>query len=132
MENEIYRLTVWANTSNETKRGADHHSTTERSMLEVRGSSSPVTLIFNVRDQNNWPAVVRTLWEIDPAIAVHMMERFKSPAAHAEVERLVRSSPPDVAHTPEGLRYLIDDSTRTTQKRELKVGTPLARIFLGD
>ncbi|KIJ69126.1 hypothetical protein HYDPIDRAFT_23983 [Hydnomerulius pinastri MD-312] len=99
VENEIYRLTVWANPSNDAKRGTDHHGT----VLE-----------------NNWPAVVRTLWEIDPAIAVHMMERFKSPAAHSEVERFVRANPTDVAHTPEGLRYLIDDSARAAHRRELK------------
>ncbi|KAF9246393.1 hypothetical protein BU15DRAFT_85159 [Melanogaster broomeanus] len=103
VENEIYRLTVWANPGNDARRGHDHHATIERSMLE-----------------NNWPAIVRTVWEIDPAIAVHMMERFKSPAAHAEVQRLVRANPADVAHTPEGLRYLIDDSTRGHLKRDLK------------
>ncbi|KAF9227759.1 hypothetical protein BS17DRAFT_726240 [Gyrodon lividus] len=103
VENEIYRLTVWANPSNDARRGHDHHGAVEQSMLE-----------------NNWPTVVRTVWEIDPAISIHMMERFKSPAAQAEVQRLVRSSPIDVAHTPEGLRYLIDDFTRVPQKRELK------------
>ncbi|KIJ17012.1 1-phosphatidylinositol 4-kinase, partial [Paxillus involutus ATCC 200175] len=102
VENEIYRLTVWANPSNDARRGHDHHGTVEQSMLE-----------------NNWPTVVRTVWEVDPAIAVHMMERFKSPAAHAEVQRLVRTNPTNVAHVPEGLRYLIDDSTRVP-KRDLK------------
>ncbi|KAG8217643.1 hypothetical protein J3R82DRAFT_5796 [Butyriboletus roseoflavus] len=66
------------------------------------------------------PWLARCVWEIDPAIAVHMMERFKSPAAHAEVQRLVRANPAVVLHTPEGLRYLIDDSTRANQRRELK------------
>lgn len=65
--------------------------------------------------------IVRSVWEIDPAIAVHMMERFKSPAAHAEVQRLVRANPVVVMHAPEGLRYLIDDTTRLNQRRELKV-----------
>lgn len=65
--------------------------------------------------------VARSVWEIDPAIAIHMMERFKSPAAHAEVQRLVRANPVVVMHSPEGLRYLIDDTTRMNQRRELKV-----------
>ena len=50
-----------------------------------------------------------------------MMERFKSPAVHAEVQRLVRANPTVVMHTPEGLRYLINDATRLNQRRELKV-----------
>ena len=50
-----------------------------------------------------------------------MMERFKSPAVHAEVQRLVRANPAIVMHTPEGLRYLTDDTTRLNQRRELKV-----------
>lgn len=64
-----------------------------------------------------------------------MMERFKSPAAHAEVQRLVRANPAVVLHTPEGLRYLIDDATRVNQRRELKVlplfvGSPSARLII--
>lgn len=35
VENEIFRLAVWANPSNETKRGTDHVGTTERTLLEV-------------------------------------------------------------------------------------------------
>ncbi|KAH7889620.1 hypothetical protein F5I97DRAFT_1934490 [Phlebopus sp. FC_14] len=103
VENEIYRLTVWGNPSNDSKRSSDHHSTIERSVLE-----------------SNWANVMRTVWEIDPAIAVYMMERFKSPSARAEVERLVRHKPIDAAHAPEGLRYLVDGFRHPTQKRELQ------------
>jgi hypothetical protein len=35
VENEIVRLTVWSNPTNDAKRGADHVGTTERGMLEV-------------------------------------------------------------------------------------------------
>jgi phosphatidylinositol 4-kinase len=103
VENEIYRLTVWANPTNDTNRGHDHPGTLERTIPET-----------------NWPVVARSVWEIDPAIAIHMMERFKSPAVHAEVQRLVRANPAIVMHTPEGLRHLIDDTTRLNQRRELK------------
>ncbi|KAL4067760.1 hypothetical protein J3A83DRAFT_4359655 [Scleroderma citrinum] len=103
VENEIYRLTVWANPSNDPRRGTDHHNVVERSMLE-----------------NNWPTAIRTVWDIDPAIAVHMMERFKSPSAHSEVEKLVRANPVDVANIADGLRFLVDDISRFHQKRDLK------------
>jgi hypothetical protein len=35
IENEIFRLGVWTNPSNEARRGVDHLGTTERSMLDV-------------------------------------------------------------------------------------------------
>lgn len=65
--------------------------------------------------------IVRSVWDLDPDIAIHMMERFRSPSAHAEVQRLVRANPALVMHTAEGLRYLIDDATRLSQSREPKV-----------
>lgn len=49
------------------------------------------------------------------------MERFKSPAAHAEVENLVRSNASQAVGTPEALRFLIGDHFRGGQRRELKV-----------
>lgn len=64
---------------------------------------------------------MRTVWDIDPAIAVHMMERFKSPSAHGEVEKLVRANPMDVVNTSEALRFLVDESSRSHQKRDIKV-----------
>lgn len=103
VENEITRLTVWVNPTNESRRGTDYHSNTERTMLD-----------------NNWPTCVRTAWEIDPAIALHMMERFKSPSAHVEVERLVRANPMAVASTPEGLKFLVDDKGLIHQKNDLQ------------
>ncbi|KAG9318618.1 hypothetical protein JVU11DRAFT_711 [Chiua virens] len=103
VENEMYRLTVWANPTNDTTRGHDHPGILERTMSE-----------------SNWPVVVRSVWEIDPAVAIHMMERFKIPAALAEIQKLVRANPASAMHTPEGLRYLIDDITRLNQRRELK------------
>ncbi|KAI6045569.1 hypothetical protein EDC04DRAFT_2888588 [Pisolithus marmoratus] len=104
VENEITRLTVWANPSNDSRRGTDHHSITERSMLE-----------------NNWPTSVRTVWEMDPAIALYLTERFKSPSAYAEVERLVRTNPTAVASAPEGLRFLVDDKGSIHHKNNLQV-----------
>ena len=73
--------------------------------------------------------VARSVWEIDPAIAIHMMERFKSPAVHSEVQRLVRANPAVVMHTPESLRYLIDDTARLNQRRELKVSPFCAKSY---
>lgn len=35
VDNEIFRLTVWTNPSNDFKRGADHVSTAEKVMTDV-------------------------------------------------------------------------------------------------
>lgn len=35
VENEIFRLSVWTNPSNDLKRGTDHMSTLEKTMLDV-------------------------------------------------------------------------------------------------
>ncbi|KAJ8594622.1 hypothetical protein M405DRAFT_469254 [Rhizopogon salebrosus TDB-379] len=103
VENEIFRLTVWANPSNDPKRGNDQHGLMERGMLE-----------------STWPGIIRTVWEVDPAVAVYLMERFKSPAAHAEMENLVRSNARQAVDTPEALRFLIGDHFPGGQRRELK------------
>jgi hypothetical protein len=44
VENEIFRLAVWANPSNEAKRGTDHVGTSERNMLEVGSSSYQISV----------------------------------------------------------------------------------------
>ena len=36
VENEIFRLSVWANPTNDAKRGGDHIGTVEKVMMEVR------------------------------------------------------------------------------------------------
>jgi phosphatidylinositol 4-kinase A len=122
-ENEIFRLAVWANPSNEAKRGIDHVGTSERNMLEVSGNSEPDVCFADILlvSQSSWATVVRTVWEIDPAIAVYIAERFKSPGVQSEVGKLVRSSTPDVLDTPEALHFLVGDRLDLNVRRDLKV-----------
>ncbi|KAJ7047187.1 hypothetical protein C8F04DRAFT_987659 [Mycena alexandri] len=101
VENEIFRLSVWANPTNDPKRGVDH---TERGLLEA-----------------SWAAMVRMVWQIDPAIAVHLPERFKSyVVVRNEVTKLVRSSTRDVLDTPEALPFLLGDRLDSAVRRDLK------------
>ncbi|KAJ6490589.1 hypothetical protein C8R47DRAFT_1122870 [Mycena vitilis] len=101
VENEIYRLTVWANPTNDPKRGSDH---TERGLLEA-----------------SWASMVRMVWQIDPAIAVHLPERFKSyVVVRNEVTKLIRSASRDVLDTPEALPFLLGDRMDSTVRRDLK------------
>lgn len=57
--------------------------------------------------QDAWPRMVRAAWHIDPAIAVHMGERFKIPLVHSEISRIVKLAPRAVVDVPEALQYLL-------------------------
>ncbi|KAI0934808.1 hypothetical protein AcW1_006214 [Taiwanofungus camphoratus] len=103
VENEIFRLTVWANPANDPKRGIDYLVSIERTMLE-----------------SSWISAVRRAWELDPAIAVHLAERFHHPAIHNEVGRLVRSSTLDVLDIPEALHFLVGEKLDRNVQRDLK------------
>ncbi|KAH9945818.1 atypical/PIKK/PI4K protein kinase [Epithele typhae] len=103
VENEVYRLGVWGNPANDVKRGTDHLSALEKTMLD-----------------NTWTSTVRRTWEIDPAIAVHMAERFNHPAVQSAVGSLVRSATPEVLDVPEGLRFLVGEKLDTGVQRDLR------------
>ncbi|ESK94184.1 phosphatidylinositol 4-kinase [Moniliophthora roreri MCA 2997] len=100
VENEIFRLTVWANPTNDPKRGSDHISTTV---------------------EHAWSHVIRTVWQVNPAIAIHLSERFKVPVIRNEVSKLVRSSAVDVLDIPEALGFLLGDKLDPTVHRDLKL-----------
>lgn len=103
VENEIFRLTVWSNPANEAKRGADHIVSIEKTMVD-----------------SAWTSATRKTWEIDPAIAVFLTERFKHPVLESEVGRLVRSNTLDVLHIPEALRFLVGERLDQNVRRDLK------------
>ncbi|KAH9981001.1 hypothetical protein BGW80DRAFT_1501409 [Lactifluus volemus] len=92
VENELYRLSVWANPVNDLRRGLDYPTNLERSMTD-----------------DAWRTAIRAAWEIDPAIAVNFVERFKHLAVAREVCSLVRSRPRDVLHIPEAVELLVGD-----------------------
>ncbi|KAK7034075.1 Phosphatidylinositol 4-kinase stt4 [Paramarasmius palmivorus] len=100
VENEIYRLSVWANPTNDPKRGSDHVGTTI---------------------EHAWISVVRAVWQVDPAIAIHLAERFKVPIIRNEVTKLVRSSAVDVLDVPEALAFLLGDQLDPSVHRDLKL-----------
>ncbi|KAG8764613.1 phosphatidylinositol-4- kinase [Ceratobasidium sp. 428] len=104
IENEISRLRVWANPTNDPKRGVDYLSNSERSMTD-----------------DGWRTMVRTAWSIDAAIAVHMTERFKRPAVENELTRLVRADPGSALHVPEAVKFFIGDRFSRNQKRDHKL-----------
>ena len=118
-ENEIFRLTVWANPTNDPKRGTDHSGTAAATLLEVRSIRRPAT--STEHEQSAWSPIVRTLWQINPAIAIYLPERFKSPVVRNEVSKLVRSSTLEVLDVPEALPYLLGDKLDPRVRRDFKV-----------
>lgn len=60
-----------------------------------------------------------------------MTERFKTPAIHQAVGKLVRSNSLAVLDTPEALRFLVGDKLDTGIRRDLKVLTHFAALLLG-
>lgn len=65
--------------------------------------------------------MVKKMWQIDPAIAVYLAERFNVPVVHNEVSNLVRSRARDVLDIPEAIRFLVGDRTSANVRRDLKV-----------
>ncbi|GLB34718.1 putative PI3 PI4-kinase family protein [Lyophyllum shimeji] len=102
-ENEMSRLVVWGNPTNDPRRGGDHIGTAASMMLEA-----------------SWPSVLRTVWQIDAAIVVHLPERFKSPLVRNEVLKMVRSSPLEVLDVPEALLYFVGERLDPNIRRDLK------------
>lgn len=78
--------------------------------------------------------MVRTVWQINPAIAVHLPERFKSfIVIRNEVTKLIRSTSRDVLDTPEALPFLLGDRIDSGVRRDLKVsGAIFALIAFSD
>ncbi|KAE9409758.1 hypothetical protein BT96DRAFT_962286 [Gymnopus androsaceus JB14] len=102
VENEIFRLNVWANPTNDPKRGTDHVG---MSLVE-----------------SSWSALIRTLWQINPGIAIHLTERLKLAVTRAEVTKLVRSSTVDVLDVPEALNFLLGEGMEPAAAlRDLKL-----------
>ncbi|CAE6468907.1 unnamed protein product [Rhizoctonia solani] len=104
IENEISRLRVWANPTNDLKRGQDYLSNSERSLTD-----------------DGWRQMVRTAWSVDAAIATHMVERFKRPVVENELTKLVRSDPSAALHVPEAAKFFIADRFTRGQKRDHKL-----------
>ncbi|KAK7696053.1 hypothetical protein QCA50_000694 [Cerrena zonata] len=60
---------------------------------------------------SSWHSIVRKIWQIDPAIAVFLAERFHVVAVYAEVCKVVCSNNREVVAIPDALRFLIGDSS---------------------
>ncbi|KAJ7572583.1 Stt4p: phosphatidylinositol-4-kinase, partial [Mycena floridula] len=102
VENEIFRLTVWANPTSDLKRGADYVG---MSLSEI----------------SSWTTVIRTTWLINPAIAIYLAERFKLAMVRTEVAKLVRSNTADVLDVPEALQFLLGERLDPSVSRDLKL-----------
>jgi len=90
LENEADRIKLWLNPLMDPSKGA------------VPAGKSP--------NEASWRALVKTAWQLNPEVAVQLVERTKLPAVAADVTRLVRSDPVRVQAIPDALQYFIGDS----------------------
>ncbi|KXN92250.1 Phosphatidylinositol 4-kinase stt4 [Leucoagaricus sp. SymC.cos] len=102
-ESELFRLSVWINPTNDSKRSTDLVGATERGLIDT-----------------SWLDLIRCVWNIDPAIAISLTERFKSPLVRNEVARLVRSSPKDVLGISDAVHLLLGDGFDPNVRRDHK------------
>jgi len=103
-ESELSRLSVWVNPTNDIKRSMDVTGATERGLFDT-----------------TWVTLIHSIWNIDPAIVVHLPERFKLPLIRHEVSRLVRSSPKKVLHVCEAVHISLGENVDPTVRRDHKV-----------
>lgn len=80
--------------------------------------------------QSLWKGTVRAAWEIDPAIAIFLTERFNHLTVSQEVERLVRSNTRDIIGLPEALRFLVGEKLDHAVQRDLRVWTLSSPAFV--
>jgi hypothetical protein len=125
-ENEVFRLMVWANPTNDPKRGYDQYGTASATLAEVCLKPLSCSLSYDI--QNSWVQIIRTLWHINPAIAVHLPERFKSPIVRNEVSKLVRSSTLEAVDVPEALPFLLSERLDPKFRRDFRVSTKASLI----
>ncbi|KAH8117021.1 hypothetical protein DFH11DRAFT_1687803 [Phellopilus nigrolimitatus] len=103
VENEIFRLTVWDNPSNDVKRGVDHVGLMEKGMVD-----------------DSWIKEVRTAWKVDPGLVVHLPERFKNATVEREAGRWIRAHSREVMDYPDALRLVVGDKLDRSVQRDLK------------
>nr|XP_018260847.1 phosphatidylinositol 4-kinase [Kwoniella dejecticola CBS 10117]OBR83005.1 phosphatidylinositol 4-kinase [Kwoniella dejecticola CBS 10117] len=104
VENEVSRMSVWCNPLNETG----------RPNLPATGALERAT------GGDEWTRLVGKAWKLNPAMAVHMGERFKNAPVQAEISRLVKSDPKSVIQVAEALHFLLGDKLENNARAALK------------
>lgn len=79
--------------------------------------------------QTSWAQIIRTVWQINPAIAIHLPERFKSPVVRNEVSKLVPSYTIEALDIPEALPFLLGDRLDPKSRQDFRV-TIIARLVV--
>ncbi|TFK30200.1 atypical/PIKK/PI4K protein kinase [Coprinopsis marcescibilis] len=102
-EDEIHRLSVWSNPLNDTERSPDIVGSTEKTVLE-----------------SSWPGIMRTVWQINPAVAVFCLERFRHATIRYELAKLLRSGAGSILDVPDALPLLLGDRLDPNMRRDIK------------
>jgi len=71
--------------------------------------------------QSSWANAVRMAWTIDPAVAVHLAERFKQPIVRNEVAKHIKNDPKAALDVSEALSFLLGDRLNPSIRKSLTV-----------
>ncbi|OCF44647.1 phosphatidylinositol 4-kinase [Kwoniella heveanensis CBS 569] len=104
IENEIQRLSVWCNPTNEPG----------------RPNVPAVGNLERSTTGDEWTRLVGKAWKLFPAMAIHMGERFKNAPVQAEISRRVKTDPGAVIDVPEALHFLLGDKLENDARQALK------------
>ena len=95
LANEVERLTTW-------------HNPLSQPELIIPGEETINAWRSQTIMEKQWRELVRLAWDIVPALAVFLPERFRnSDALVKEVTRLVHLHPGAVSHIPEAIHFLV-------------------------
>lgn len=100
LEDELRRMSVWANPLEDQARGTDFVGEMGRSMNDTK-----------------WETSVKTAWSLYPALVAQMPVRFKSAAVRREAGKLVRAEPHKIYRVGAALELLTEDYLKLALKQ---------------
>jgi phosphatidylinositol 4-kinase len=123
LDNEQTRLMVWLFPLNYEKR---HHFTSGQHSKGIPDVSSPSSSRCHfLTSQAAVSGLLKTAWAENPAIAVHLVQRFQSVQLAQEVRWLALNFPHKVLDEPDALEILLGSQLPNDVSFQMKVCRPV-------
>ncbi|KAK9370883.1 hypothetical protein V1509DRAFT_615082 [Lipomyces kononenkoae] len=101
LENEIYAMSIWLE---------------PLQFVPYR----QLKAIIPKRSFEPTPQMVIAAWQVDPAMAVYYVKRFKLPELDMQLQQLIIADTSKIAHIPDAVQYLLDRRVLDTSAPQLK------------
>ncbi|KAK9238306.1 hypothetical protein V1525DRAFT_401672 [Lipomyces kononenkoae] len=101
LENEIYGMSIWLE---------------PLQFVPYR----QLKTIIPKRSFEPTPQMVIVAWQVDPAMAVYYVKRFKLPELDMQLQQLIIADTSKIAHIPDAVQYLLDRRVLDTSAPQLK------------